>query len=90
MYLPNDSSETSHSSDLVNRKVISSIEGKMSGVSADAVRAHQALGDLAHVLVVADREGEMHRRGAVAADDLRRARVRRGWLGFVAVIYSFP
>src|SRR4029077_2668958 len=33
MYLPNDSSETSHSSDLVNRKVISSIEGKMSGVS---------------------------------------------------------
>src|SRR6478752_237202 len=33
MYLPNDSSETSHSSDLVNRKVISSIEGKMSGAS---------------------------------------------------------
>ncbi len=33
MYFPNDSSETSHSSDLVKRKVISSIEGKMSGVS---------------------------------------------------------
>jgi hypothetical protein len=34
MYLPNDSSETSHSSDLVKRNVISSIEGKISGVSA--------------------------------------------------------
>src|SRR5262245_65049779 len=30
IYLPNDSSETSHSSELVKRKVISSIDGKRS------------------------------------------------------------
>ena len=57
----------------------------------DAVRAHQALRDLAHVLVVADREREMHRGGAVAADDLRRARVRRGRLGFCRChLFRFP
>ena len=33
LIFPNDSSETSHSSDLVKRKVISSIDGKISGVS---------------------------------------------------------
>src|SRR5262249_18120748 len=33
IYLPNESSETSHSSDLVKRKEISSIDGKMRGVS---------------------------------------------------------
>ena len=54
--------------------------GKDQRRQRDAVRAHQALRDLAHVLVVADRQGEMHRRGAVAADDLRPARVRRGGL----------
>ena len=34
MYLPNDSSETSHSSERVKRNVISSIDGKISVVSA--------------------------------------------------------
>ena len=34
MYLPNESSDTSHSRPRVKRKVISSIEGKISGVSA--------------------------------------------------------
>ena len=33
IYLPNDNSETSHSSPLVKRNVISSIDGKISGVS---------------------------------------------------------
>ena len=56
--------------------------GKDQRRERDAVRAHQALRDLAHVLVVADRKGEMHRRGAVAADDLRPARIRRGGLRF--------
>ena len=45
--------------------------GKDERRQADAVRAHQPLGDLAHVLVVTDGEAEMHRRGAVTADDLR-------------------
>ena len=33
MYLPNESSETSHSRPRVKRNVISSIDGKISGVS---------------------------------------------------------
>ena len=81
MYLPNDSSETSHSSDLVKRKVISSIDGKDQRRERDAVRANQALCDLANVLVVADREREMHRCGAVGADDLRASCVPSGAIG---------
>jgi hypothetical protein len=80
MYLPNDSSETSHSSRLRESKRDLLDRGKDQRRERDAVRPHQALRDLAHVLVVADREGEVHRRGAVAADDLRPARVRRGRL----------
>ena len=62
MYLPNDSSETSHSSERVKRKVISSIDGKTSGVSAMPSARTMPLRDLAHVLVVGDRQREMHER----------------------------
>ena len=44
----------------------------------DAVGAHDPLGDLAHVLVVADRERELHRGRAAAGDDGRRPQLRRG------------
>ena len=77
MYLPNDSSETSHSRRRVKRKVISSIDGKISGVSVMPSARTMPWRDLAHVLVVADREREMQRCGAAAGDDLRRTQIER-------------
>ncbi len=47
----------------------------------DAVGANDALRDLAHVLVVGDRQREMHERGAAAGDDLRTAQVGRAAVG---------
>ena len=44
---------------------------------AAAVGAHQALRDLAHVLVVAHRKGEVHRCDSAGIDDRRAAQLWR-------------